>query len=324
MSNYLEELNCIPSFENRIENKELCQTNEKLTTMQINVGRVCNLNCKHCHVEAGPNRTESMSLETIKDCLQVFNENNFSVLDITGGSPEMNPHFEWLVQEASTFKCKLIVRSNLVILQEKEYRHLPEFYARHNVEIVCSLPYYSAKDANRQRGEGVFKKSIIALQELNNLGYGKKKNLVLNLVYNPGGAFLPPSQTALEAEYKRKLMEHHGIVFNHLFTLTNNPIGRFGSFLKNSNNLEKYMQRLSNSFNPATVENMMCRNQLSVAWDGKLYDCDFNQALGWTVQGPDHISMLKGKPIQKRRICLGNHCYACTAGSGSSCWGATA
>lgn len=324
MNTYLEELNCVPGFVNRIVNKEFCLTNEKLTIMQINVGRRCNLNCKHCHVEAGPNRTEIMSLETMEDCLQVFNENDFAVLDITGGSPEMNPHFEWLVKEASSTGRKVIVRSNLVILQEKEYRHLPEFYAKHNVEIVCSLPYYSAKDANRQRGEGVFEKSILALKELNNLGYGKEQNLVSNLVYNPGGAFLPPSQAALEAEYKRKLIEHHGVVFNHLFTLTNNPVGRFGLFLKNSNNLERYMQRLSNSFNPTTVENMMCRSQLSVAWDGKLYDCDFNQALGWTVQGPDHISMLKGKSIQKRRICLGNHCYACTAGSGSSCGGAIA
>jgi len=321
--NYLEGLKCIPSFVNRIEKEELCKTNELLTTMQINIGKICNLTCKHCHVEAGPNRTESMSLETMKACLQVFKENNFSILDITGGAPEMNPKFEWLIEEASTMGCKVIVRSNLVILHEEKYSNLPEFYAKHNVEIVCSLPYYSAKDANRQRGEGVFEESIIILQELNKLGYGKEQNLVLNLVYNPGGAFLPPSQQAMEVEYKNKLHEQHGIVFNHLFTITNNPVGRFGLFLKNSNNLEGYMQRLSNSFNASTVENMMCRNQLSIAWDGKLYDCDFNQTLGWTVEGANHISMLKGKSIQKRTICLGNHCYACTAGGGSSCGGAT-
>lgn len=322
--NYLEELKCIPKFVTRIENKEFCKTNESLTTMQINVGKVCNLVCKHCHVDAGPNRTESMTLKTMKACLQVFKEGNFSVLDITGGAPEMNPHFEWLIKEVSSIGCKVIVRSNLVVLREKEYNHLPEFYAKHKVEVVCSLPYYSVKDTNRQRGEGVFEESISMLQELNRLGYGKEQDLVLNLVYNPGGAFLPPSQEAIEAEYKSKLQKQHGIVFNHLFTITNSPVGRFGLFLKRSNNLEGYMQRLSNSFNASTVENMMCRNQLSVAWDGKLYDCDFNQTLGWTTNEPNHISMLKGNPIEKRTICLGNHCYACTAGGGSSCGGATA
>ena len=206
---------------------------------------------------------------------------------------------------------------------KKGYRHLLEFYANHNVEVVGSLPYYSAKDSNRQRGEGVFEESIIVLKQLNKLGYGKKQDLILNLVYNPGGAFLPPAQDAFEKEYKHKLEDQHGIVFNHLFTITNNPIGRFKAFLKKSNNLEGYMLRLSNSFNASTVENMMCRNQLSIAWDGKLYDCDFNQALGWTVDGINHISKLKGKLIQKRTIRLGNHCYACTAGGGSSCGGST-
>ena len=325
MSNesYLENLECIPKFIDRIENKELCNTNDSLTTMQINIGRVCNLACKHCHVEAGPNRKESMSLETMKDCLQVFKENNFSVLDITGGAPEMNPNFRWLVEKASELGKKVIVRSNLVILKEEEYSDLPEFYAKHKVEVVCSLPYYSAKDTDRQRGQGVFEDSIEMLQKLNELGYGKDDSLVLNLVYNPGGAFLPPPQESLELEYKHKLKEQYGVVFNNLFAITNNPVGRFGLFLKRSNNLEGYMKRLSNSFNGSTVENMMCRNQLSIGWDGKLYDCDFNQALDWTINGENHISMLKGKPIKKRRICLGNHCYGCTAGSGSSCGGKT-
>jgi radical SAM/Cys-rich protein len=298
----LEELTCIPGFANRIDNKEFCLTNDSLSVLQVNIGRVCNLSCKHCHLEAGPDRTESMNLETMQDCLQVFWENSFTALDITGGSPEMNPHFEWLVQEASALGRKVVVRSNLVILQEKEYRHLPEFYARHNVEIVCSLPYYNAKDVNRQRGEGVFEESVFMLQELNKLGYGKKENLVVNLVYNPGGAFLPPSQAALEAEYKRKLQEQHDIVFNHLFTITNNPVGRFGLFLHRSNELEGYMTKLSNSFNADTLPYMMCRDQLSVDWDGRLYDCDYNQAFGWTVEGPDHISMLKEYPIQRARL----------------------
>lgn len=236
----------------------------------------------------------------------------------------MNPNFEWLVKEAIKIGAKVIVRSNLVILNEDKYKHLPEFYAGNKVEVVCSLPYYSAKDADRQRGEGVFQGSIDILKKLNKLGYGKDKSLVLNLVYNPGGAFLPPPQKSLELQYKQKLKNEYGIIFNNLFTITNNPVGRFGSFLKRSNNLEGYMQKLSNSFNSSTVANMMCRNQLSIGWDGKLYDCDFNQTLGWTTDGKDHISMLKGNYIEKRQISLGNHCYACTAGNGSSCGGSTA
>ncbi|NEZ46222.1 radical SAM/Cys-rich domain protein [Clostridium niameyense] len=320
---YLENLNCIPKFASRIDNKELSKTNNPLSIMQVNVGKLCNLACKHCHVEASPNRTEIMTLDTIKDCLQVFKENSFSILDITGGAPEMNPNFEYFVEEATKMDAKVIVRSNLVILNEEKYKHLPEFFAKNKVEVVCSLPYYSAKDTNRQRGNNVFEISIAMLQKLNSLGYGKDSDLILNLVYNPGGAFLPPSQAALESQYKQKLQNEFNIVFNNLFTITNNPIGRFGAFLKNSNNLENYMTKLSNSFNPSTVENMMCRNQLSIGWDGKLYDCDFNQTLNLTVEGPNHISMLKGKPIKKRNICLGNHCYACTAGAGSSCGGAT-
>ena len=320
---YLDKLDCIPSFESKVTNKDFCKTNKSLTTMQINIGKLFNLSCRHCHVEAGPSRTEIMNLETMKDCLQVFKENNFSILDITGGAPEMNPNFEWLVKEAIKIGAKVIVRSNLVILREEKYKHLLEFYAENKVEVVCSLPYYSAKDADRQRGEGVFNESINILKKLNKLGYGKDESLVLNLVYNPGGAFLPPPQESLELEYKQKLKKEYEITFNNLFTITNNPVGRFGAFLKRSNNLEGYMERLSNSFNSSTVENMMCRNQLSIAWDGKLYDCDFNQTLGWTVNGKNHISMLKGNPIVKRQISLGNHCYACTAGSGSSCGGST-
>ncbi len=299
---YLDKLDCIPSFESKVTNKDFCKTNKSLTTMQINIGKLCNLSCRHCHVEAGPSRTEIMNLETMNDCLQVFKENNFSILDITGGAPEMNPNFEWLVKEAIRIEAKVIVRSNLVILREEKYKHLLEFYAENKVEVVCSLPYYSAKDTDRQRGEGVFHESINILKELNKLGYGKDQSLVLNLVYNPGGAFLPPPQESLELQYKQKLKKQYEITFNNLFTITNNPVGRFGAFLKRSNNLEGYMQRLSNSFNSSTVENMMCRNQLSIAWDGKLYDCDFNQTLGWTVNGKNHISMLKGNPIEKRQI----------------------
>ncbi|KMT22481.1 arsenosugar biosynthesis radical SAM (seleno)protein ArsS [Clostridium cylindrosporum] len=321
--NFLNDLKYIPNFIERVNDKELCTTKETLKTMQINVGYLCNLSCKHCHVEGGPHRTEVMTLDTMKDCLDVFRENNFSILDITGGAPEMNPNFEWLLKEASDIGCKVIVRSNLVILAEDGYKHIPELYKKYKVEVVSSLPYYSSKDADRQRGNGVFDKSIEVLRQLNELGYGVDKDLVLNLVYNPGGAFLPPSQDSMTSEYKVKLLDKYGIVFNNLFTITNNPVGRFGLFLKNSGNLEGYMKKLSNSFNPATVESMMCRDQISISYDGSIYDCDFNQTLKVTVEGDNHISDLKGKGLRKRTIKLGNHCYACTAGSGSSCGGST-
>ena len=323
MNNYLEELEYIPKFSEKIKDKSLCKTNSSLKVMQINVGNLCNLACKHCHVEAGPNGKNIMSLDVMKDCLEVFRENNFTTLDITGGAPEMNPNFKWLVKEASKLGCKVIVRTNLVILTEKGYEDYPEFYRDNKVEVVSSLPYYSEKNTDKQRGNGVFEKSIKALLRLNEVGYGKEKDLILNLVYNPCGAFLPPTQGEMEAEYKKKLKYKYGIEFNNLFTITNNPVGRFGLFLKNSDNLEGYMKKLHNSFNSSTVEFMMCRDQISIGFDGYIYDCDFNQTLNWKIEGENHISNLKGKKLAVRNIALGNHCYACTAGSGSSCGGST-
>ncbi|MHC6179999.1 arsenosugar biosynthesis radical SAM (seleno)protein ArsS [Clostridium sp. JNZ X4-2] len=320
---YLEHIDGIPPFSEKVQDQDFCITKPQLDVMQINISNRCNLACKHCHVEAGPTRTEIMNRQTMKDCLQVFKENDFSVLDITGGSPEMNPDFQWLVEEASKKAIHTIVRSNLVILTEKGYTHLPELYAQHKVEIVASLPYYSEKDTDRQRGIGVFKASIDMLKKFNQLGYGKTPDLVLNLVYNPGGAFLPPKQDRLTLEYKKKLMEQYGITFNKLYTITNNPIGRFGEFLERSGNLKSYMNRLVSAFNPEALENMMCRSQLSVGWDGLLYDCDFNQALGMTAEGVGQIQDLKGRSMTSRKIVFGNHCYACTAGSGSSCGGVT-
>lgn len=319
----LEQLHGIPSFSKRVQGQDFCMTKPQLDIMQMNITNCCNLGCKHCHVNAGPTHTKMMSRKIMKDCLQVFEENNFSVLDITGGSPEMNPDFQWLVEEASRKNIHTIVRSNLVILTGEGYTHLPELYANHKVEIVASLPYYSEKDTDRQRGNGVFTACIEMLKKLNNLGYGKILDLILNLVYNPGGAFLPPKQDSLTLEYKKKLMDKYGITFNQLYTITNNPIGRFGEFLKSSGNLNSYMNRLVSAFNPATLKNMMCRNQLSVGIDGTLYDCDFNQARGWTIEGVHEIKDLKEKPITVRKIVFGNHCYACTAGSGSSCGGST-
>jgi radical SAM/Cys-rich protein len=323
-NNLVDNLEYIQKFTDRVENKELLYTKGNLSTMQLNIGKLCNLACKHCHVEAGPNRTELMTLETMKDCIDVFEENNFSVLDITGGAPEMNPNLKYLIESARKLGSKIMVRSNLVVLDDPKYADLMEFFASHQVEIVCSLPYYTKSDTDRQRGEGVYEDSISILKKLNELGYGIKDDLVLNLVYNPGGAFLPPPQEAIEREYKVKLDKDWGIKFNSLFAITNNPIGRFGIFLERTKNLQGYMQRLSDSFNSGTVESMMCRDQISIGYDGKLYDCDFNQTLELTTEGINNIVDLKGKKLEIRKISVGNHCYACTAGSGSSCGGTTA
>lgn len=319
----VKELGNIPDFESRIQSEEILYTQDHLDVMQINVGRVCNLACKHCHVEAGPTRTEVMSRKVMEACLRVCREQKIPTIDITGGAPEMNPDFEWLVEEACNICGHVIVRTNLVILKEEKYRHLPQFYTDHKVEIVCSLPYYRAKEMDRVRGQGTFDQAIEVIQELNQLGYGKDEGLVLNMVYNPAGAFFPPPQGAMEQEYKTRLREDYGIVFNNLFTITNNPMGRFEAFLKRSGNLEGYMQKLSDAFNEGTLQGLMCRFQVSVGWDGTLYDCDFNQAAELPVSTGETIFDLEGKPFQKRRICFENHCYGCTAGQGSSCGGAT-
>ena len=317
------ELKYTPNFTSKIEDEELKMTLPSLDVMQINLGTLCNLACKHCHVEAGPNRTEIMTKETLEAVLKVYKDNNFKTLDITGGAPEMNPNFQWFLEEASKVSSHIIVRSNLVILLEEDYKHLLEMYAKLKVEIVASLPCYSAENTNNQRGDKVFERSIEALKTLNDLGYGKNSELNLNLVYNPGGAFLPPNQDALELEYKKKLSEEFGIVFNNLLAITNNPVGRFYKDLERNGNLEEYMDTLHDSFNSSTLANMMRRNQLSIGWDGKIYDCDFNQAANLPSNGEiKSIFDLVDKKIEKREIVFGNHCYACTAGQGSSCGGA--
>ena len=325
MNESIEQLNqmeYIPAFESRIE-EHLQYTEDNLDVLQINVGKLCNLSCKHCHVEAGPNRKEIMERDVMEACLRVCREQKVKTVDITGGAPEMNPHFEWFVKEVCKMCSHVIVRSNLVILTEEGYRHLPKFYADHKIEVVCSLPYYQAKVMDRVRGDGSFDRAVKVIQELNALGYGREEDLVLNMVYNPAGAFFPPAQGAMEKEYKVKLLEDYGIVFNHLFTITNNPTGRFFHFLQNSCNLNSYMQKLCSSFNRSTVEGLMCRYQVSVGYDGKLYDCDFNQASELPVSTGETIFDLIGKPYRARKICFGNHCYGCTAGQGSSCGGAT-
>lgn len=299
-----------------------------LEIFQVNIGKMCNQVCKHCHVDAGPDRKEIMTPETMQDCLDVLAANPFfTTVDLTGGAPEMNPDFRWFVEEIKKINSdiKIIVRCNLtIILANKKYYDLPEFYKQHHIEVVSSLPFYSKDRTDRQRGDGVFEDSIKALQMLNAVGYGLDgSDLVLNLVYNPAGAFLPPSKSALEKEFKDSLKKDFGISFHNLFAITNLPISRFLDYLLHSGNYEKYMEKLLTSFNPAAAANVMCRNTLSVGWDGNLYDCDFNQMLELKVDcSSTHISSFNAKALTNRSIVVNQHCFGCTAGAGSSCGGA--
>lgn len=295
---------------------------------QVNVGKMCNQACRHCHVDAGPDRKEMMTRETMQECLNALKNNpELKTVDLTGGAPEMNPDFRWFVAEIKKLHRHVIVRCNLtIILANEKYYDLPQFYKQHNIEVVSSLPFYTPDRTDRQRGNGVFEDSIKALQMLNEVGYGKEETgLVLNLVYNPAGAFLPPAQTSLEKEYKKALMERYGVVFNNLFTITNLPISRFLDYLLQSGNYEKYMERLVNVYNPVAAQNVMCRNTISVSWDGYLYDCDFNQMLDLKVNSASkHISEFNTGTLNERSIVVNQHCYGCTAGAGSSCGGAVA
>ena len=296
-----------------------------ITIFQVNIGRLCNQLCKHCHVNAGPDRKEIMQKNTMEICLDIIEKTDIPTVDITGGAPEMNPNFRWFVKEFSKRGRHVMVRSNLTILTEPDYKNLPEFFAENKVEVIASFPHYLEQTLDRQRGNGVFKKSIEALKQLNSIGYGKQDSgLILNLVYNPAGAFLPPSQKALEADYKREMLKKCGIVFNNLFTITNMPIGRFLNYLRASQNYDAYMQKLTSNYNPNAASQVMCRYTLSVGWDGSLYDCDFNQMLGMKVNhgAPSNIKAFDITRLCKRQIVTGIHCYGCTAGGGSSCGGA--
>lgn len=297
-----------------------------LEIFQINVGKMCNQVCKHCHVDAGPDRKEIMTRETMQLCLEAIKASGAHTVDLTGGAPEMNPEFRWFIEELSALGKKIIVRCNLtIILANPKYHDLPDFFKKHRIEVVSSLPHFTAIRTDAQRGEGVFEKSIKALQMLNAVGYGKEEGLVINLVYNPTGAFLPGDQMALENDYKKKLESQYGIVFNQLFTITNIPISRYLDYLVVSGNLESYMDKLIAAFNPTAAANVMCRNTLSVSWDGHLYDCDFNQMLDLKLAGkaPKHLSEFNLADWKDREIILDQHCYGCTAGAGSSCGGAT-
>lgn len=292
---------------------------------QINVGYMCNMTCKHCHVDAGPDRKEIMTKETLQMCLEALQSSNIQTVDLTGGAPEMNPHFRWFVEEVSKLGKDIIVRSNLTILDTRKFEDLPQFMADHDVEITCSLPFYSKRRTDAQRGEGTYDKSMKVLKILNAIGYGKEETgLQLNLVYNPVGAFLPPDQERLKQDYKERLWNNHNIVFNDLYTITNLPISRYLNFLVMSNNLEEYMEKLITSFNPAAAKGVMCRNTISIGWDGSLYDCDFNQMLNLKINhgAPNHIKDWNLKKLNEREIIVNQHCYGCTAGVGSSCGGA--
>jgi radical SAM/Cys-rich protein len=296
-----------------------------IDVLQMNLGKVCNQTCSHCHVDAGPDRTEVMSRETMRQCLSALCNTEIRVVDLTGGAPEMNPNFRWLIEQLRASGRHVMDRCNLTILETRPHHGLVEFFARHGVELVCSLPHYRELATDRQRGDGVYARSISALRRLNEAGYGDgQSGLRLVLVTNPVGAFLPATQTSLEAEWKRELEREHGVRFDKLYALTNMPISRFLDWLRVSGNLEAYLQRLVQAFNPAAALGVMCRNTLSVGWDGRLYDCDFNQMLELGVRGaPQHISEFEYQPLMRRKIHVARHCFGCTAGRGSSCGGAT-
>ncbi len=317
----------IPSFGSKLKEQGMLPLKPSgIDILQVNVGKMCNQVCKHCHVDAGPDRKEIMTIETMQQCIDVVRKHKISTVDLTGGAPEMNPDFRFFVQELRKAGAKVMVRCNLtIILANKKYNELPEFFANNQVEVVSSLPHFSARRTDAQRGDGVFEKSIKAIEMLNAVGYGiENSGLQLNLVYNPSGAFLPGDQASLEQEFKDKLLRKYNLRFNHLYAITNMPVSRFLDYLKVSGNYETYMNELVGAFNPMAVSGLMCRNTISVGWDGFLYDCDFNQMLDLKVQGGSkHISDFQDEVLSSRNIIINQHCYGCTAGAGSSCGGET-
>lgn len=318
----------IPSFRSKLAEAGIQPLRSReIEVFQINIGKMCNQVCAHCHVDAGPDRKEIMSRTTMQLCLDVLRLLPATTVDITGGAPEMNPDFRWFLEALTSLGKHVIVRCNLtIIVANRKFNDLPDFYAKHKVEVASSLPFYSAGRTDRQRGEGVFQNSITALQMLNAVGYGKPgTGLTLNLVYNPAGAFLPASQEQLERDFKTELKKQYDIEFNNLMCITNMPVSRYLEYLINSGNYEMYMDRLVAAFNPLAARNVMCRNTLSVGWDGHLYDCDFNQMLELKVQGEArHISEFNASVLEAREIRVGQHCFGCTAGAGSSCGGSIA
>jgi len=296
---------------------------DDIDIFQINLCKKCNLSCKHCHVQASPQNDRIMPKKYLQKCLDILKIYPIDTVDITGGSPEMHPNLEWFLNELSQMDLNIMVRSNLVILLEEDYAHFIDVYTDNQVELVASLPGYNQEKVDRLRGEGVFDSSIEVLQLLNQKGFGKEDtDFTLDLVYNPAGSYLPGSQQALEREFKEQLNSKYGIVFDNLFSLINSPVGKFLNYLVKSDNYKNYMHELINSYNEETLQNVMCRNTVSVGWDGTLYDCDFNQMLNLPINNShNHLSQFDYEALQNRRIEIGNHCYSCTAGGGSSCQG---
>lgn len=311
------------TFVQNLSNHKLYIKRNSISTLQINIGKRCNQACHHCHVEAGPKREENMDLKTISRILELVNKTpSIKTVDITGGAPELNPHFRHFVENSKKLNKNIIDRCNLTILLEKGQEDTALFLAKNNVEIIASLPCYEENNVNKQRGRYVFNKSIKALKILNSIGYGKKdSDLILNLVYNPVGEHLPPEQLQLELDYKKSLKDKYNIEFNSLFTITNMPINRYAHSLKRNNKYDNYMKLLMDNFNTQAIDNVMCKNLVSIAWDGVIYDCDFNQMLGIDLKSKITIWDITNFNEVSKNITLADHCYACTAGSGSSCTG---
>jgi len=316
-----------PSFEKRVQT-QLGESVKPtgIDVFQLNIGKLCNQTCAHCHVDAGPDKkVENMDRATLQKCLDIIRSvSTIHTVDITGGAPEMNPHFRWFVTEIRKLGKKVINRCNLTIIQANpKYHDLPIFFKENEVIVVSSLPYFSKSRTDGQRGDGVFEDSIKSLQQLNEIGYGKEgSGLILDLVYNPSGAFLPASQESLQGEFKRQLKRKYDIVFNNLYAITNIPISRYMDYLLETGNYDEYMEKLVEAYNPITLDGLMCRNTISVSWDGFVYDCDFNQMLDLKVDAKSkHIDEFSVSELMKRNIVLNQHCYGCTAGAGSSCSG---
>lgn len=326
----LDRLPVKTTFSQAVANTALGELrSRKVEVLQINVGKRCNQACRHCHVDAGPDRKEVMPDDVVDRVLEVLGQGGFDVLDITGGAPELHPRFEEMVKKARALGVRVMDRCNLTILMTKPFEHMPAFFAEHGVEVVASLPHYSQRNTDAQRGDGVFQQSLQALQKLNAVGYAQPgSDLELTLVTNPVGAFLPAPQAQLEADFRRRLKTQHGIAFTRLFCITNMPISRFLEWLDESGNTEAYMRKLVEAFNPGAVDGVMCRNTISVGWDGRLFDCDFNQMLDIGLlenEGlPRTIFDFDKATLDARPVAVGPHCFGCTAGQGSSCGGATA
>ena len=311
-----------------VDDEEKGIRKSEISTLQVNLGNLCNQNCRHCHIEASPQGGKIASREVIDDILGFLGNNRGLVLDITGGAPELNPHLDYLVRSARSLVKRIIVRSNLTVLFEPGREYLPEFFKEQGVHLICSLPCYTKKNVERQRGKNVFEKSIRALRLLNDLGFARDNQLNLDLVYNPGGASLPPQQKELEGDYKQVLGKDYGIEFDNLITMANVPIRRFKKYLEKEGEYDSYLELLRENFNPSVLENLMCRTYMNVGYDGKLYDCDFNQSLGLPLKDREDNCLTIGKvnirDLENQEVILDDHCFACTAGYGSSCQGALA